>query len=73
MTFSQGTRSLEMARFWALSLADNGFFLPSFFVGEAEDAARRFFHDNLSFQCVPLLLARVVAPLFFWGVRWVFR
>ena len=27
MTFSQGTRSLEMARFRALSLADNGLFL----------------------------------------------
>jgi hypothetical protein len=31
MTFSQGTRSLDMSRFLALSLADNGFFLPRFF------------------------------------------
>src|ERR1700730_687128 len=30
MTFSQGTRSLEMSRFLALSLADNGFFLLRF-------------------------------------------
>ena len=30
MTFSQGTRSLEMARFLALSVADNGFFLLRF-------------------------------------------
>jgi hypothetical protein len=30
MTFSQATRSLEMARFLSLSLADNGFFLLRF-------------------------------------------
>ena len=31
MTFSQGTRSLEVARFLALSVAANGFFLLRFF------------------------------------------
>ena len=31
MTFSQGTRLLEMSRFLALSLADTGFFLQRFF------------------------------------------
>jgi len=31
MTFSQGTRSLEVARFLAVSVADNGFFLLRFF------------------------------------------
>jgi hypothetical protein len=31
MTFSQGTRSLEIARFLAVSIADNGFFLLRFF------------------------------------------
>ena len=42
---------------------------PSFFVGEAEDAACRFFDNELRFQRVPLLLARIVAPLFFWAER----
>jgi hypothetical protein len=31
MAFSQGTRSLEMARFLALPVAANGFFLLRFF------------------------------------------
>jgi hypothetical protein len=31
MTFSQDTRSLEISRFLAVSLADNGFFLLRFF------------------------------------------
>jgi hypothetical protein len=31
MTFSQGTRSQEIARFLAVSVADNGFFLLRFF------------------------------------------
>ena len=31
MPFSQGTRSLEVARFLALSVAANGFFLLRFF------------------------------------------
>jgi hypothetical protein len=116
MTFSQATRSLEMARFLSLSLADNGFFLlrffgharlrvpslqalitavgngfrlrmqphlrcfeqpevvsPSFFMREAENAACRFFDDELRFQRVPLLVARIVAPLFFLAFRWVSR
>jgi hypothetical protein len=30
---------------------------PSFFMGQAEDAARRFLDDKLGFQRVPLLLA----------------
>jgi hypothetical protein len=37
MTFSQGTRSLEMARFLGFSLAENGVFLLRFFDMRGEE------------------------------------
>jgi hypothetical protein len=40
---------------------------PSFFVGDAEDAAHRFLDNELGFQCVPFLLTRIIAPLSFLG------
>ena len=39
----------------------------SFVVRDAQDAARRFLNDKLRFYRVPLLLARVVSPLSFFG------